>query len=251
MILEGRGVSPGNTEGKVVKVDEPVSFLGDVDPTTGMVFEEKDITDSIFVFPKGKGSTVGSYVIYQLKKNKHAPKAIVNQETETIVATGAIISDIPLIDKVDIELLEDGDEVTIDGSTGKLELHDIKPTPVVTCFIEKDDKLLIVKRSDEVGSFQGRWSGISGYLEDKDPLEQAKREITQETKLDVEFIRKGNIVLARGEDNIWEVHPFLFRTEEEPVLDWENSEYRWVTKEELKELKTVPKLLEGYEEVKR
>lgn len=251
MILEGRGVSPGTTEGTVVKVNEPVSFLGDVEPTTGMVFEEKDISDSIFVFPKGKGSTVGSYVIYQLKKNSHAPKAIVNHETETIVAAGAIISDIPLIDKIDIDLLKDRDEVTIDGTTGKLELVNIKSIPVVTSFIEKGDKLLIVKRSDEVGSFQGRWSAISGYLEGKDPLEQAKIEISQETDLDVEFVKKGNTTMARGKDNIWKVHPFLFKTQQEPVLNWENLEYRWVTKDELKELKTVPRLLEAYEEVKR
>ncbi|MGM0405410.1 MAG: NUDIX domain-containing protein [Thermoplasmatota archaeon] len=127
----------------------------------------------------------------------------------------------------------------------------MKSIPVVTSFIEKGDKLLIVKRSDEVGSFQGRWSAISGYLEGKDPLEQAKIEISQETDLDVEFVKKGNTTMARGEDNIWKVHPFLFKTQQEPVLNWENLEYRWVTKDELKELKTVPRLLEAYEEVKR
>lgn len=248
--MKGRGVSPGTAEGNVVKVREPVSFLGDVDPDSGTVFQKFNISDSIFVFPRGKGSTVGSYVIYQLKKNGCAPRAIVNEETETIVAAGAIISDIPLIDKIDIGLLKNEDRVILNGKTGELELPDITSTPVVTSFIVREGKILVVKRGDQVGSFQGRWSGISGYLESKDPLEQAVNEIREETRMDVEFIRKGDVVLARGENKIWEVHPYLFKTKNDPVLNWENIEYRWVKEKELQDMKTVPKLLEAYEEVK-
>lgn len=248
--MKGRGVSPGTAEGKVVKVREPVSFLGDVDPDSGTVFQKFNISDSIFVFPRGKGSTVGSYVIYQLKKNGCAPRAIVNEETETIVAAGAIISDIPLIDKIDIGLLKNEDRVLLNGKTGKLELPDITSTPVVTSFIVREGKILVVKRGDQVGSFQGRWSGISGYLESKDPLEQAVNEVIEETRMDVEFIRKGDVILARGENKMWEVHPYLFKTKNDPVLNWENIEYRWVKEKELQDLKTVPKLLEAYEEVK-
>ncbi|MFO7792859.1 MAG: DUF126 domain-containing protein [Candidatus Saliniplasma sp.] len=250
MILHGRGVSPGEAQGKVVKVNEPVSFLGDVDPEYGIVFNDVDISDSIFVFPKGKGSTVGSYVIYQLKKNGCSPRAIVNEETETIVAAGAIISDIPLVDMIDTDLLKYGDNVLLDGNSGELELQNISSFPVVTSFIEKSGKVLVVKRSDKVGSFQGRWSAVSGYLERKDPLEQAIEEIREETKMDVELVNNGDVIFARGDNNIWEVHPYLFETQDEPVLNWENTEYRWVTKEELKKLKTVPKLIEAYDEVK-
>lgn len=249
MILKGRGVSSGSIEGVVVKVDKPVSFLGDVDPDSGIVFGEIDISDSIFVFPRGKGSTVGSYVIYQLKKNGTAPRAIVNEETETIVAAGAIISEIPLVDHIDISLLEKGDKVHLDGNTGELELLDIECSPVVTSFIMKEEKILVVKRSEEVGSFTSRWSAISGYLEMKDPLEQALKEIHEETDMDVELVNSGEVVLGRGEDHIWEVHPFLFETRDEPRLNWENTEYKWVDKEELRDLKTVPKLVEAYEAV--
>ncbi|MFW6140957.1 MAG: NUDIX domain-containing protein [Candidatus Saliniplasma sp.] len=121
---------------------------------------------------------------------------------------------------------------------------------MVTSFIVREGKILVVKRGDQVGSFQGRWSGISGYLESKDPLEQAVNEIREETRMDVEFIRKGDVVLARGENKIWEVHPYLFKTKNDPVLNWENIEYRWVKEKELQDMKTVPKLLEAYEEVK-
>ncbi len=88
----------------------------------------KSIKGKILVFPHGKGSTVGSYVMYQLKKNGAAPAAIINLETEPIVAVGAIISEIPLVDMLEknpYELLKDGNIVLVNGSEGYIEL--IKP----------------------------------------------------------------------------------------------------------------------------
>jgi len=244
--LTGRGISKGEAEGTAVKVQKPVSFLGDVDPNTGTVFGEKSITDSIFVFPEGKGSTVGSYVIYQLKKNGTSPKGMINRRTETIVAAGAIISDIPLIDQIDIDVIRDGDEMSIDYDKEEVELIGVEQIDVVTAFLEKDDSILLVKRSSEVKTYEGRWAGVSGYLEIGDPLEQAKIEIREETNLEGKLLSKGKPVLARDGNKVWKVHPFLFRVEEEPELDWENEKYEWVNPGEMKERKSVPKLWEAY-----
>lgn len=248
MILEGRGISAGKVSGEAVKVDERVSFLGDVDPETGKVFNEKDISDSIFVFPGGKGSTVGSYVIYQLKKNDTAPKAIINESCETIVASGAIISEIPLIDNIDIDLIEEGDLIELDGEVGKLDLKEVDKQPVVTAFLKKNEQVLLLRRSERVGSYQGMWSGVSGYLESSDPFEQALIEIEEETGLKPELVSKGKPVRVRyrGEKKIWEVNPYIFKTDGEPELNWENKEYRWVKPEEMKEMNTVPKLWDAY-----
>ena len=110
---------------------DPISFLGSVDPKTGIVVEEKhalagkSIKGKVLVFPHGKGSTVGSYVMYQLKKNGTAPKAIINLETEPIVAVGAIISEIPLVDMLEknpYEILKNGSLVLVNGSEGYIEL---------------------------------------------------------------------------------------------------------------------------------
>ncbi|NPV50219.1 MAG: DUF126 domain-containing protein [Candidatus Methanofastidiosum sp.] len=128
MILTGRKISKGLAEGEVLKSTSPISFLGGVDPKTGVVMDKnsnafgKSIKNKVFVFPMGKGSTVGSYVIYQLKKNGAAPLAIINKEAETIVSVGAIISDIPMIDKIEIETLEEGKKVKVNGDTGTVEL---------------------------------------------------------------------------------------------------------------------------------
>jgi hypothetical protein len=125
--MKGRMISPGKVKGKAIVSKEPIGFYGGVDVKTGFVIEKghplegKCIKDKILVFPCGKGSTVGSYVIYGLKKNGVAPKGIINRETETIVATGAILAGIPCVDKIKIEEIKDGDTVCIDNEKVILE----------------------------------------------------------------------------------------------------------------------------------
>jgi hypothetical protein len=110
----------------------PISFLSGVDPETGIVIEKghplfgKEITGRVLVFPHGKGSTVGSYVLYALSRNGHAPAAMINREAEPIIAVGAIISNIPLVDHLegDLSLIRDGVDVRVDGTTGTVEIPD-------------------------------------------------------------------------------------------------------------------------------
>ncbi len=127
--MKGRTISPGKAEGKAIVSKDPIGFYGNVDPKTGIVIEKgnplegKKITGKILVFPCGKGSTVGSYVIYGLAKNAVAPAGIINKETETIVATGAILAGIPCVDSVDIDKIKDGDNIKIDADTGEVLIN--------------------------------------------------------------------------------------------------------------------------------
>jgi hypothetical protein len=75
----------------------------------------------VLVFPTGKGSTVGSYTLYRMARLGTAPAAIVNAESEAIVAVGAIISHIPMVDRVDTSLFESGDRVSVDGARVTVE----------------------------------------------------------------------------------------------------------------------------------
>ncbi len=121
--MKGRIINKGKISGHALVTKDPISFYGGVDPETGKIADKDNeldgvsIKDKILVFPYGKGSTVGPYTIYQLKKLGNAPKAMVNTECETIVAVGCIISDIPAVDKVDITKIKTGDKVTVDGDT--------------------------------------------------------------------------------------------------------------------------------------
>jgi len=120
-ILEGRIIYLGQTRGSVLKSDLPISFFGAVDQKTGVIKEPnhpllgQSIAGKIFAFPHAKGSTVGSYILYALKKNGVAPIGMILEECETIVAVGAIISEIPTIDQISIDRLKTGDMINIDG----------------------------------------------------------------------------------------------------------------------------------------
>ena len=107
MQINARKISKGKADGELLVSKDAISFFGGVDPDTGIVVEKghalegESIAGKILVFPNGKGSTVGSYTLYRLKKNNKAPAGIINKECEAIVAVGAIISQIPLIDKLE------------------------------------------------------------------------------------------------------------------------------------------------------
>jgi predicted aconitase with swiveling domain len=136
--LKARVISrvKGDVEGEAIVTGKKFSFLGDVDPDTGVVVANdsdiigESIAGKIFVFPSGRGSTVGTYVLLRMKKAGTAPKAIINLETEPIIAVGAIISGISLLDKPEIdgevvnptEIIKSGDFVKI--GNGWIEVHD-------------------------------------------------------------------------------------------------------------------------------
>jgi uncharacterized protein len=121
--LKGRIIYKGKAKGEALTTTQPISFYGGVDPNTGTVIEKghelqgQSVKGKILVFPQGKGSTVGSYTLYRLKKNGAAPAGMVNRECETIVAVGAIISEIPCVDKVDIGKIKTGNKVKIEDNT--------------------------------------------------------------------------------------------------------------------------------------
>ena len=129
--LKAHIVSRGKAQGDALVSTQPISFLGSIDVKTGIVVEKGhelfglSIKGKVLVFPGGKGSTVGSYSIYQLKKNNAAPLAMINIRTEPIVAVGAIISDIPLVDNVEenpVSLIKNGDKVLVDAILGSVEI---------------------------------------------------------------------------------------------------------------------------------
>jgi hypothetical protein len=132
VIIRARGIGRGAGTGPLLVTDAPISFLGGVDPTTGVVIEAghplegQSIAGRVLAFPHGKGSTVGSYVLYGLARNGVAPAAIVNEEAETIIAAGALIAGIPLVDRPErpIAALPDGAEATVDAGAGEIRLSD-------------------------------------------------------------------------------------------------------------------------------
>ncbi len=128
MKLEGRKVYKGIAEAEAIVTKDGISFYGGVDPDTGKIvevgheLEGQSITGKVLVFHTCKVSTVGSYTMYRMKKNNTAPVAIVNKEIDTIIAVGCIISEIPCVDKINIDNIKTGQHLIVNGNEGTVEL---------------------------------------------------------------------------------------------------------------------------------
>jgi 8-oxo-dGTP diphosphatase len=131
----------------------------------------------------------------------------------------------------------------------------MRQVKVITCFLLRrsggEDEILLLRRSQQVGTYRGRWAGVSGYIEETDALTQAYTEIEEETGLareDVQLLRTGEpleVVDAEAARR-WIVHPFLFDVREPARIrtDWEHVETRWIRPEEIFQYETVPQLAE-------
>ena len=132
MELKGRTISRGVAEAEALVTTQPISFYGGVDPNTSEIIEKghelqgKSVKDKILVFPNGKGSTVGSYTLYRMKKGGNAPAGIINKECETVIAVGAIISEIPCVDKIDISKIKTGDTVRLDNGVVTIKQRELQ-----------------------------------------------------------------------------------------------------------------------------
>jgi predicted aconitase with swiveling domain/8-oxo-dGTP pyrophosphatase MutT (NUDIX family) len=244
MIIRGRGISPGKAEGDVLLLPNAFSFLGGVDAATGKLTvasgkEGANLKGSVFAFPRGKGSTVGSYTILDLKRNGNTPAAIINAAAEPIVATGAVMARVPMVDRIDLSLLRDGDHVLVDGAEGTVEIPGMEERHVVTSVLRCGDKVLMLKRSQQVSTNKGRWAAVSGYIEKgEDPLAAALREVGEETgQHSATLLKEGGLHVIRGDGVMWNIFTFLFSVPDEKVtLDWEHTEYRWLLRSEIEGL---------------
>lgn len=134
----------------------------------------------------------------------------------------------------------------------------LRQTHVVSCFLLRTDmdqpRLLIVQRSQRVGSYNARWAGISGFLETGvTPDQQAYTEIREETGLQgeqIHMLKRGKVIEYEDASigRHWYIHPFLFevRTPDAIALDWEATSMRWIVPSEIQAIQTVPKLDEAY-----
>jgi hypothetical protein len=128
MTWQGRKIYAGQATGEALVSSMGISFFGGVDPESGVVIERdhelegESIAGKVLVFPTGKGSTVGSYTLYRLKRAGKAPVAIINAECETITAVGCIIAEIPCVDRVPIGDLQTGQQLKVDGELGTVAI---------------------------------------------------------------------------------------------------------------------------------
>ena len=140
---------------------------------------------------------------------------------------------------------------------GRIDYSNSDIAPVITVFVKHEDKILLLKRSDKVRVYQGKWNTVAGYLDELKPIyEKALEEIQEELGINKDNILSFHI----GEpyeftdtkvSKSWIIHPVLVELKKKPdiKMDWEHTEYKWIKPEELKEFDTVSNLDRSLENV--
>lgn len=176
-----------------------------------------------------------------------------------IVECGTLPDDLaegsgPVVGELETDSFRVGDHATLNGTSGGVTLQDVERVDVVTSFLERPDRrILLLLRSERVGSFRGRWAGVSGFLEGNEPERQARQEILEETGItgaSLALAARGRVAFARDRGRLFAVHPFRFRVPPVDVrLDWEHSSAEWVDPGEIRNRPTVPGLDRVWERV--
>ena len=129
--LKGRCIVPGRAEGSALVTSEDISFMGSTNPKTGFIIERghelegQCMQGRVLCFPSSKGSTGGSYMLYDAVKRGVGPVAIINAAAESIAVIGAIVADLPMIDQIDLREIKTGDLVTVDAAEGLVTITEI------------------------------------------------------------------------------------------------------------------------------
>jgi ADP-ribose pyrophosphatase YjhB (NUDIX family) len=233
MTLPALGVVPGRATGRVHLADDPLRW------ESGRPFPEVLALPALWWPP-----------------TEPLPAGVVAVLLHGVPPEAGPAGDVPVIARVDADVVREGDEVEVNGTIGRFRIDGVEEVEVVTSFLERaDGRILLLERSEKVGSFRGHWAGVSGFLEDATPLDQALREIREETGLasdDLELTVAGTPVLARDGSRVFVVHPFRFLTRNTEIrIDWEHNRAEWVVPTEIGRRRTVPKLDRAWESVMR
>ncbi len=254
-MIRGRGLSPGEATSEVIICNQLISPLGEISRdgfVTSGPCENTSITGKILAFIGGRGSTVGSYTFLELKAKNIGPVGLINESAEQMVVTGAIISDIPMVDRIPLDIFSRGDKISINGSTGDVYVADVEKKRVATVYLVHKGKLLLLKRAESATSYPGQLSGISGYVEKGEkPEETGRREMEEECGITDSSLKKvGSEIYVRNKSILYEITPMLMESKSAEVrLNEENSSYSWVEPEKLHSYSTVPKFKETFEKL--
>lgn len=136
---------------------------------------------------------------------------------------------------------------------GRIDYSHADKAPVLTCFVTYQDKILLLKRSAKVRTYQSKWCAVAGYLDEAKPLEEkALQELKEELGIQpawVERLVMGEPYEFQDEQHkkTWRVHPML-AVMKAPIaleIDWEHTDFKWIDPARLSEFDTVPMLAES------
>lgn len=133
---------------------------------------------------------------------------------------------------------------------GRINYSKSERAPVINCFVKYKDKVLILKRSNKVLAYKGKWNSVGGYIDENKPVkEKAIEELEEELKISrktISRIKVGIPYEVRDESikRTWIVFPVLAELNKAPkiMLDFEHTDFKWINPKDLLNYDIVPGL---------
>ncbi len=135
VVHRGRGVTSLKARGEAIVTKQPFMFSHGLDPKTGKVIDQRhelygrEVKGKILVFPCSVGSTSAGMWLLEAVRLGNAPLALVMEEVDPVLATGALLAQImlgrpiPIVDRLNgspTDLFRTGDIVEVDADRGEV-----------------------------------------------------------------------------------------------------------------------------------
>ena len=140
---------------------------------------------------------------------------------------------------------------------GRIDYSNSDEAPVITVIVKYEDEILLLKRSDKVRTYKGKWQVVAGYLDELRPLkEKVLEELREEIGVlenNIEKIKYGKMFEFHDKaiGKTWIVNPVLAELKEKPKIkiDFEHTEYIWIKPDQIEKFDFVPNLKESIKRV--
>jgi 8-oxo-dGTP diphosphatase len=138
---------------------------------------------------------------------------------------------------------------------GRIDYTNSDSAPTVNVFVAFRGRLLMAKRSAKLKNYPGKWSNITGFLDEVKSIEEkAFEEMKEELGISVSNVSSvftGNVLNFKDDKKTWIIFPVLVLLKRKPKikLDYENLEFKWIRPSEMSRLDTVPMLEKVYEKI--
>jgi len=127
--IKGHKICGGKGEGEAIMWQDRFAFHGDIDPITGKFavgpLKGQTLSNKVFIFAAGRGSSQNARKTMEAKKGGFAPAAMICLVADPVTATGAIMAEIPFVDKLDrnpFDVIKEGDYVIVDADQGIVQV---------------------------------------------------------------------------------------------------------------------------------
>ncbi len=133
---------------------------------------------------------------------------------------------------------------------GRINYSNSKTSPVINVFIRHKDKILLLKRSNQVLAYKGKWNSLGGFLDELKPIkEKILKEVNEELKINKKLIKSIKLfkpykLIDKFIKRTWLIFPALVDLKQKPKikLDWEHTDFKWIYPKDIKKFDIVLKL---------